>query len=432
LKRAVRWRWVSASPITQAEPPPAPKPDPRPPTASEAARIINEAWAADRDWGALVWLTMVTGIRRGELCALRWRHVDMDTGVLAVRQSIWQRGKQVGEKDTKDHQKRRVALDTETLAVLVEHRRRWEDRAAELGVELRNDAFVFSLAPDGSTHLLPDSVSQRYGDLVARLGIATTIHKLRHYSATELIAAGVDARTVAGRLGHGGGGITTLRYYTAWVSESDQRAASTLAARMPARPGEDTLARQASHPYQWIAADLREQIADGRYLVGDLLPGQKKIAAECGVSVGTANRALHVLANEGSVQVIPGHGFRVTDRVPASSLDQLDAPTAVDTAAVVDPAPGAMLLDATLRLGGQVVSRFAVEADPRDADDLRQVLLDAVMRRGSDASEIGAYEMDLRLTGDGALITTFVATGTRRAQIDATVSPAGNATRPRR
>jgi site-specific recombinase XerD len=45
----------------------------------------------------------------------------------------------------------------------------------------------------------------------SELNIATTLHKLRHYSATELIRAGVDVRTVAGRLGHADGG-TTLAY----------------------------------------------------------------------------------------------------------------------------------------------------------------------------------------------------------------------------
>jgi integrase len=63
---------------------------------------------------------------------------------------------------------------------------------------------------------------------------------LRHYSATELISAGVDVRTVAGRLGHGGGGTTTLRVYAAWVPESDRRAADLLASRL-ARP--ETVAR---------------------------------------------------------------------------------------------------------------------------------------------------------------------------------------------
>ena len=79
-------------------------------------------------------------------------------------------------------------------------------RAAALGIELRPDAFVFSSASDGSMFPTPDSVTQRYDRMVARLGIETTIHKLRHYSATELIVAGVNPRTVAGRLGHGGGG----------------------------------------------------------------------------------------------------------------------------------------------------------------------------------------------------------------------------------
>ena len=78
-------------------------------------------------------------------------------------------------------------------------------------------------------------MSERYSDLADRLGIETSLHKLRHYSATELIAAGVDIRTVAGRLGHSGGGTTTLRMYAAWVAESDRKAAELLRTRLPRR-----------------------------------------------------------------------------------------------------------------------------------------------------------------------------------------------------
>ncbi|MFD1533583.1 hypothetical protein [Pseudonocardia aurantiaca] len=67
LKRAVRWRWLSTNPIEHAEPPAQPAANPQPPTAEEAARILNESWS-DPDWAVLVWLTMVTGFRRGELC----------------------------------------------------------------------------------------------------------------------------------------------------------------------------------------------------------------------------------------------------------------------------------------------------------------------------------------------------------------------------
>src|ERR671917_2304182 len=75
--------------------------------------------------------------------------------------------------------------------------------------------------------------------MCAGLGIDSHLHSLRHYSATELVAAGVDLRTVAGRLGHGGGGATTLRVYAAWVDEADRRAAELLGSRLtrPKRGG---------------------------------------------------------------------------------------------------------------------------------------------------------------------------------------------------
>jgi len=246
-----------------AAPPPEPPPKPQPPTAEEAARIVNAAWE-DPDWHALVWTAMTTGARRAELCAIRWRHVDLAVGTLMVNRSVDQNGAVTKDKDTKTHQHRRIALDPATVAVLTEHRQRCEGRAAQLGITLKPSSFVFSLQPDGSVPMKPDTVTQRYGRLAQRLGIETTFHKLRHYSATELIAAGVDARTVGGRLGHAGGGATTLRVYSAWVAESDQRAATTLTARMPGRPTSpfDRVERAKTHPeapYEKIAVQIRSR-----------------------------------------------------------------------------------------------------------------------------------------------------------------------------
>lgn len=208
-KRAVRWKWVTINPLPEAEPPAAPVPNPHPPSASEAARIVNEAWK-DPDWGTLIWLAMTTGARRGELCALRWSRLDLTPGraVMWLRRAISKGVDGWAEGDLKTHQQRRVALDPETVEVLGEHLARCRARAEELGIVLAADAFVFSGAPDGSAHLPPGTFTQRYNRLAERLAIDTNLHKLRHYSATELVAAGVDVRTVAGRLGHSGGGTT--------------------------------------------------------------------------------------------------------------------------------------------------------------------------------------------------------------------------------
>lgn len=281
--RAVRWRWIGVNPVRQAEAPPQPAPDPNPPSPTQAARIVREAWR-DPDWGMFVWLAMTTGARRGELCALRWDRIDFATGVIDIRTAIAQINTRTWEKDTKTHQRRRIVADPQTVGLLQAYLHHVAQTAAALGIELAEDSFVFSGEPDRGTWLKPDTVTQRYSRMCERLGWDMHVHQLRHYSATELIAAGVDIRTVAGRLGHGGGGTMTLRVYSAWVAEADQRLQ-----RMPELPvsvarGDGTQALPAppvvdvsagDSPYRMIAADLRAAIRCGALAPGEYLPTVK-------------------------------------------------------------------------------------------------------------------------------------------------------------
>lgn len=317
--RAVRWQWVGTNPVAQAQAPAASTPNPQPPSSTQAAKIVMEAWT-DPDWGMFVWLAMTTGARRGELCALRWDRLDFGTGVLDISTSLGQINTRVWEKDTKTHQRRRIVLDPQTLALLRAYLHVVAGRAAALEFELPTDAFMFSRSPDGLIPLKPDSVSQKYSRMCARLGWDMHLHQLRHYSATELISAGVDVRTVAGRLGHGGGGTTTLRVYSAWVAEADQRAAQSLGARMPELPvaaGDDggllalpapevTLEREDLSPYLQIAEDLRGAIRCGALRPGDMLPTVKTLAERYSVADGTAHRAIAVLTAAGEITVSRG------------------------------------------------------------------------------------------------------------------------------
>lgn len=322
-KRAVRWKWLGTNPMDEADAPPVTHPDPTPPTVEQAARILAAA-SKDPDWGVLIWLAMVSGARRGELCALRWGHVDLDDRVLTIRNSVAQSGTRTWEKDTKTHQRRRITLDDATITLLRSYRAHVAGEMAGIDVELTDGTYLFSREPDRTAWLRPSSVSQRYARMCTRLGWDMDIKELRHYSATELIAAGVDVRTVAGRLGHGGGGATTLRVYTAWRPEADQRAASTVSGRLAAprlsvvEPGDGpSIAAppaepEESSPYQRIAADLRAAITCGALRPGELLPLVTELGARYSVAPSTAHRAIAELAAAGLVTASRGKRAIVT------------------------------------------------------------------------------------------------------------------------
>jgi integrase len=196
------------------------------------ARIVEAAWTCSPEWGLYVWLSAVLGARRGEVVALQWEDIDLDGGVVRLDENYVRTAEGMLLKDTKSHQMRRVSIDLPTVELLRRHRADCAAQLAMLDVELGDRTWVFSAKPDMSRPRDPASLTRRYGRLVAKLGIDTVLKELRHYSATELLTAGVDLRTVAGRLGHGDG-TTTLRHYAAWVGSADQTAAGVIGGRMP-------------------------------------------------------------------------------------------------------------------------------------------------------------------------------------------------------
>jgi len=222
------------------------------------------------------------------------------------------------EKDTKLHQRRHIALDRTTIAVLNTYHQQRQQRAAAVDVTLPADRFVFSPRVDGRTPRSPNALSCQYRRMVDRLGIHTTIHKLRHYSATELIRAGVDIRTVAGRLGHSDGG-TTLTYYAAWVREADQRASHILMRHLPMptpTPVPTTNPTPPPNPYQTIADNLRTAIHNDTLQHGNTLPTIKDLATQYHVAPSTAHRAIAVLATEGLVTVSRGRRATINHPPP--------------------------------------------------------------------------------------------------------------------
>ena len=118
-----------------------------------------------------------------------------------------------------------------TLELVEQQRVRLCERAMVAGGRYPDDGFLFPGAVDGSRPLRADTWSHRFTRLRDGVGLdAVRLHDLRHFVATTLLSAGVDLTTVAGRLGHGSGGKTTLAIYSHFLRKPDQAASAIMAA----------------------------------------------------------------------------------------------------------------------------------------------------------------------------------------------------------
>jgi len=235
---AQRWEWTDRNPAESAKPPTAIR-QPIPATSpEEVAKVIAEARRRSVALGLYLWLVVVTGARRGELCGLQVRDIYLDQGLIHVAFNYVVRGGQRVRKDTKTHQDRWLAIDPDTCALIAAELNEIRAALAAVGAELADDAYLFSNDPAHAQPWNPDWATHKVADAAAAVGVELDIKGGRHYTASQLLAGGFDLRNTAARLGHSGGGATTLRHYADPVSEVDRRAAAYLA--QLTRGSEDT------------------------------------------------------------------------------------------------------------------------------------------------------------------------------------------------
>ena len=247
IHQARRWGLVTSA-VTELASPPTVRP--RQATVPDPSGVQALVAAAEQENPILalaIVMAAMTGARLGELCGLRWSDIDREHNVLhirrAVKHGVDKRELVVGP--TKTHQHRKVALDPAAVELLAGHRRRMEGLAYRAGVVLHDDGYIlpggpaWGFDPSGAEPLRPNSVTSAFARLARRCNVPVRFHDLRHFSATQLIGAGVDVRTVAHRLGHADPS-TTLRVYAHALAERDRDAAAILGqllVRAPSRSG---------------------------------------------------------------------------------------------------------------------------------------------------------------------------------------------------
>lgn len=236
LQTAYKRRLIAHNPAGQVELESVPRPERGVWSPSQLAHFL--ASTANDRLGSAYSLLANTGLRRGELCGLRWIDLDLESRTLVVAQQHVEVGRKimVGEPKTK-RGFREVALDRATVAVLRSHKAAQATERLAWGEAYADRGLVFA-REDGSPYR-PEYVTRHFLQLAKDAGLPRIVlHGLRHTHATHALAAGVDMVVVSRRLGHSSLSLTADTY-THVLPEVQREAAELIAgmlAQAAARP----------------------------------------------------------------------------------------------------------------------------------------------------------------------------------------------------
>jgi integrase len=225
--QAVRWDAAPRNPAKLAAPPRAVRHEFRALTAAQCRRLLAGV-RGDR-LEALYVVALATGMRQGELLALRWADVDLAAGRLAVRGTLQRdQGGGWAVREPKTHRSRRqVALAPVAVAALRAHRDRQDAERRTVGSRWEDNDLVFANRV-GRPLSAQNLVQRHFHPLLARLSLPRVrFHDLRHTAATLLLAEGVHPKIVSELLGHKEVDVT-LNLYSHVTPAMHQAAAEAL------------------------------------------------------------------------------------------------------------------------------------------------------------------------------------------------------------
>jgi integrase len=179
-------------------------------TAEQSARLL-EAIAHSRVYWPVL-LALSTGMRRGEVLAVRWKNVDLERGTLRVMESLEQTKAGIRFKPPKTGRHRVITLPAYAVEDLRRLKRQQAEELLALGVRPTGDTLLCARA-DGKPHQ-PLSLTYEFARFMGRMKDLPRVrfHDLRHSHATQLLASGVHPKIASERLGHASVGITLDLY----------------------------------------------------------------------------------------------------------------------------------------------------------------------------------------------------------------------------
>ena len=200
LEDAVKWGLVARNVAKLVTPPRVERHEVQALTLEQAEKLLEVARGTSLD--ALLVMALTTGMRRGELLALRWGDIDFEHSMVFVHRTVARiaGGLIEGEPKTKSS-RRHIMLPVVAIEALKRHQAQWERMKLTAADSWQDTGAVFC-ERDGSL-IYPDKVLRRFEKLLGQVGLPhMRFHDLRHSAATILLAIGVNPKEVQSRLGH--------------------------------------------------------------------------------------------------------------------------------------------------------------------------------------------------------------------------------------
>jgi integrase len=229
LADAVRWRVLASNPASEAEPPPQVKSRARAPSVAEFERLLEAA--AGTPWRLPILCAALTGLRRGEVLALRWCDVSFADQTLTVVRTAWEI---TGRHEIRATAKTSSSLRTLTVpSILIDefkaHKLAQTEQRLSMGPLWQDSDLIFC---QGDGRMWPPfAATQAVGRLKRAVGLPENVaplHGLRHLNAVSMMAQRIDIKTISSRLGHSSVKVTGDVYLES-VAALDRDAAEAAA-----------------------------------------------------------------------------------------------------------------------------------------------------------------------------------------------------------
>lgn len=212
LDRAYKWGMVARNVADIVEAPRVERKRMQIWTPEHVRSFLEAAQDMDSRYYTGFVLAIYTGMRKGEILALRWSDIDWDQAVLHVNQTLqWHRGQPIFQEPKTEHGRRSVALAADVLRVLKRHRS-MQARERLMYGEMYQDYDLVIARVDGRP-LYPTSFDDAWRRALSNANVPKIrFHDLRHTHASLMLAQGVHPKIVSERLGHSKISITIDTY----------------------------------------------------------------------------------------------------------------------------------------------------------------------------------------------------------------------------